>query len=173
MFEHLGILSPEKLDSTLEKYSGDDYLDDRLHIIQSVDYATGIEIDDASYAERMDAYVFLRLTRGVRWNQLMGRIMLASEGNGTFSGAYDTTFKLISMVYTSASGDEPERVTILLATGDTLGRTEGVAIVSTRDQVYVITHRRFEEWVTQLLSKDLRPMNEEKKLPDVENPTLN
>lgn len=185
MFDHLGVVNLEKMTQEIEASL------DEAELPTSVE-ALGEEVNDVEFIlnktaglsivdpddedrQRLDGYVLLRLTKGVRWTHLLGRVLMASELGASFSGAYDASFSLLSSVYTvTYDQDTPmERVQLLFIALDSLGRTEGVVIHSVANRVYVITHRRYEEWIRQLFAKDLRPENENRVVPRTEGEPLN
>lgn len=185
MFDHLGTLSLEKLREeirlSLEEAEIPSMIENVREETTDVEFILNSTADlsivnpEPEDETRLDGYVFLRLNRGVRWPHLMGRILMASELGGTFSGAYDANFNLLGMVYTVIQEDHipMERVQLLFRAVDSLGRTEGVAIHSIANRVYVITHRRYEEWIRQLFAKDLRPENETRTIPRTDGQPLN
>lgn len=185
MFDHLGVVNLRKLreevasslaeagiivsPTSLEVEVGD------IEFCLNASADVSLLVTDEEDQTRLDGYVLLRLTKGVRWTHLLGRVLMASELGSPFSGAYDANFSLLSSVYAVVSdqGTPLERVQLVFTALDSLGRTEGVVIHSVEDRVYVITHRRYEEWIRQLFAKDLRPENENRVVPRVEGEPLN
>ena len=184
MFDHLGVMNFGKMTeeivaSTIEATISPSVVAVREEI-DGIEFwlrmSAGlafVEADDED-RQRLDGYVLLRLTKGVRWTHLLGRVLMASDLGAPFSGAYDANFSLLTSVYTVIhdQGVPLERIQLAFTALDSLGRTEGVVIQSVANRVYVVTHRRYEEWVRQLFAKDLRPENENRVVPGIQGEPL-
>lgn len=185
MFDHLGVLNLEKM--TEEIVASLDEAELPTSVVAVSEKIDGIEFwlrmsaglafveADEEDQTRLDGYVLLRLTKGVRWTHLLGRVLMASDLGAPFSGAYDANLSLLASVYTVThdQGVPMERIQLAFTALDSLGRTEGVVIQSVANRVYVVTHRRYEEWVRQLFAKDLRPENENRVVPGIQGEPLN
>lgn len=185
MIDHLGTLDPVKLRAEIEvsldeigAILSNEIVSEEINDVEfCLNNTAGLSLVSPSQEDalRLDGYVLLRLTKGVRWTHLIGRVLMASELGGSFSGAYDANFNLLGSVYTVVQEDGVpyERVQLLFTALDSLGRSEGVIIHSIANRVYVITHRRYEEWIRQLFAKDMRPENETKTVPRTTGEPLN
>lgn len=185
MFDHLGVVNIKKLRGEVASSLAEaeiivspkslDVEVDNIEFCLNISADVSLLVIDEEDQTRLDGYVLLRLTKGVRWTHLLGRVLMASDLGTPFSGAYDANFSLLTSVYTVIhdQGVPLERIQLAFAALDSLGRTEGVVIQSVANRVYVVTHRRYEEWVRQLFAKDLRPENENRVVPGIQGEPLN
>ena len=108
MFDHLGVLNLEKITQEIEASLDEAELPTSVvavsEKIDGIEFwlrmSAGlafVEADDED-RQRLDGYVLLRLTKGVRWTHLLGRVLMASDLGAPFSGAYDANLSLLASV---------------------------------------------------------------------------